>query len=768
VKTGVGQVLVASLNRDRARARADVERLLRAGQPPGLATAARWHRIAGSLLDALDGDPRYEATTRELRPAYDDALRRELQVLADLRLVRDALDAAGVRWLVVKGPVISDRYYEAPGLRAYTDLDLVVPASSFAQAVSALGAAGCADVTRNWAAMHRLRAGEVQLCARHGTALDVHWALQFRGDVRDQFAVDVDGAISRARRVPVAETEVETFDPVDTLLHICLHAAMEGGQRLVWVNDIHQCVLTETVEWDVVVSRARAWRTNVATGIMLARARRCLGTPVPAGVTRELLGGGGAVVTALVDRTWPVHRASDRGSPARMIARSARGSMRQTGRELTQRLAALRGRNLVELVRPATKRPRSAQLYEQTRSTTKDEYLAAVGSWSSEQARSREPHTSTAARTLVVVSAAQIVGGAELSLLALATRLPAHGWDVVLVCHGPLAVEAERRGVAIRSVDWMPIHLVSRRDEAGRKRYLPSAALRSLLATVVNAVRIARVARDSGGDAVLSNSLPSHLVVTLAGLLARRPSFWYLREIVDAGPGRWVLGAAARPTTGLLSISDAVTAAVPGRPATTIPEPIEVPELPEPRRRGPRPVVGYLGRLDPRKGVEDVCLAAGAVDAEFRLAGAPLLATAEYLALLDALAERAGEGRVRFVGPVTSPWDFLLGVDVLVVPSRREPWGRVAAEALAAGVPVIAAAAGGLPEIVRDGVDGLLYPPGDVDRLIELLRTTLSDDALRTRLSAAGRCAVRRFDPDLHTERVAATLTAAADDRRGR
>jgi hypothetical protein len=133
VKTGVGRVLVASLNRDRARARADVERLLRAGQPPGLATAARWHRIAGSLLDALDGDPRYEATTRELRPAYDDALRRELQVLADLRLVRDALDAAGVRWLVVKGPVISDRYYEAPGLRAYTDLDLVVPASSFAR-----------------------------------------------------------------------------------------------------------------------------------------------------------------------------------------------------------------------------------------------------------------------------------------------------------------------------------------------------------------------------------------------------------------------------------------------------------------------------------------------------------------------------------------------------------------------------------------------------------------------------------------------------------
>jgi glycosyltransferase involved in cell wall biosynthesis len=71
-----------------------------------------------------------------------------------------------------------------------------------------------------------------------------------------------------------------------------------------------------------------------------------------------------------------------------------------------------------------------------------------------------------------------------------------------------------------------------------------------------------------------------------------------------------------------------------------------------------------------------------------------------------------------------------------VVPSMwAEPFGMAAMEALAAGTPVVASAVGALPEIVRDGVDGLLVPPGDAEALRVALTVLLEDHELRARLS---------------------------------
>jgi glycosyltransferase involved in cell wall biosynthesis len=110
---------------------------------------------------------------------------------------------------------------------------------------------------------------------------------------------------------------------------------------------------------------------------------------------------------------------------------------------------------------------------------------------------------------------------------------------------------------------------------------------------------------------------------------------------------------------------------------------------------------------------------------------------------------------------VAEPGTALAAFDVLAMPSRREPWGRVAAEALIAGVPVVAAASGGLPEVVRDGVDGFLYPPGDVGALADRLRTLLDDPDLRARMGAAGREGAGRFSPSAHAASVAALLDRA-------
>ena len=77
--------------------------------------------------------------------------------------------------------------------------------------------------------------------------------------------------------------------------------------------------------------------------------------------------------------------------------------------------------------------------------------------------------------------------------------------------------------------------------------------------------------------------------------------------------------------------------------------------------------------------------------------------------------------------------------DAFVLPSLREPYGTVWAEAMAAGLPVIGFAAGNLPHLARDGVDGLLVAPKDSLALSRALQALVQDESLRRRLAASAR-----------------------------
>jgi glycosyltransferase involved in cell wall biosynthesis len=103
------------------------------------------------------------------------------------------------------------------------------------------------------------------------------------------------------------------------------------------------------------------------------------------------------------------------------------------------------------------------------------------------------------------------------------------------------------------------------------------------------------------------------------------------------------------------------------------------------------------------------------------------------------------EPNVRLLGAVTEEVRRTLftGALVQLMPSRFEGFGMVAAEAMAAGVPLIATAAGSLPEVVGDG--GVLVPTGDASALASALRRLLDDAAERARLSGAARASAERF-----------------------
>ena len=158
-----------------------------------------------------------------------------------------------------------------------------------------------------------------------------------------------------------------------------------------------------------------------------------------------------------------------------------------------------------------------------------------------------------------------------------------------------------------------------------------------------------------------------------------------------------------------------------------------------------RPLVGAVGRLSPEKGFDVL------VRAVAQLPGARTVVAGDgpERETLERLAHELGiASLVTFVGWVDPPWSDHLVPDVLVVPSRREGFGLVAAEALMSGIPVVASAVGGLPEVLEEGVAGLLVPPEDPTALARAIESVLSDgQSTRARVSRGLESARRRFEP---------------------
>jgi glycosyltransferase involved in cell wall biosynthesis len=96
-----------------------------------------------------------------------------------------------------------------------------------------------------------------------------------------------------------------------------------------------------------------------------------------------------------------------------------------------------------------------------------------------------------------------------------------------------------------------------------------------------------------------------------------------------------------------------------------------------------------------------------------------------------------------------------------------EPFGQVVVEGMALGLPVVASGAGGPAEVITDGVDGLLYPPGDVSALASLLRKLADDPGLRRRLGDEGVSTAAKYAPDVIAAQVEAVYATALAGVRG-
>jgi glycosyltransferase involved in cell wall biosynthesis len=238
---------------------------------------------------------------------------------------------------------------------------------------------------------------------------------------------------------------------------------------------------------------------------------------------------------------------------------------------------------------------------------------------------------------------------------------------------------------------------------------------------------------------------PVRLALAVPLLLAQR-------VVANSLASRDVL---ARSLPALARRTDVIYNGVPGPAAGTAPREILVPPV----------RLGLVGRISPRKGT-DVAVAALAllrergVEATLDLVGGVFDG---YEWFEDDVRRQAGaaglDDAVRWLGVLPEVWSALEAVDVALVPSRVEPFGNAAVEAMLAGRPVIAGNTQGLREIVRPGRNGELAEPGDAESLADAIGRFLADwPSARARAEAAQVEARGRYSPKAYRRRIAAAI----------
>jgi glycosyltransferase involved in cell wall biosynthesis len=380
----------------------------------------------------------------------------------------------------------------------------------------------------------------------------------------------------------------------------------------------------------------------------------------------------------------------------------------------------------------------------------------------------------------VVHPSAELYGCDRMLLESVRALAPSWDLHVVLGRDGPLVDACRACGARVDVLGFPMLH---------KGMLGPRGLLRFLREAAAGVVAGRRLVLADRPDLVYVNTLtvPGWL---LAARSAGIPAVCHVHEAEDAVPAvaRWMLAAPLRLARLVLANSAAARAVLlrsdrrlAGR-IRVLHNGVHGPAGdPVPLRERPVGEVRLLlvGRLSQRKGsdvaVEAVrLLGERGIAARLTLAGDAAAGYAWYVDGLRAQVERAGlSDRVTFRGFVPDVWPLHDEADIVLVPSRQEPFGNVAVEGMLAGRPVIASDAQGLAEIVRDGDSGLVVPAGDAAALADAVERLTSDWPLARRLAAAGRVrALDRFGTGRYArqlqELVSGPLVSGPDPTGGR
>jgi glycosyltransferase involved in cell wall biosynthesis len=344
---------------------------------------------------------------------------------------------------------------------------------------------------------------------------------------------------------------------------------------------------------------------------------------------------------------------------------------------------------------------------------------------------------------LLVLDQFSELGGAQRCLLDLLPAIRARGWDALigLPGSGELFARVRALGFDAEQISCGPFR-------SGSKS--ASDLVRFAVQTPRLAHEIRRLAARIGADLVYVNGPRLLPAAALAGL--DLPVVFHAHSYLQAGLVRRLAGAGLRRMRARV-IGQSRFVAEPWMPyvgterVTIVYNGVAGPERVAERSADAAPRVGYIGRIAPEKGLIDFLSAAALIhkavpECRFCIYGAAVISDPTYEGSVRAAA--AGLP-VQFAGWVDDVYAAMAGMDVLLVPSTKvEGTTRVILEAFAAGLPVIAFRAGGIPEVIEHGVNGLLVE--GIEEMAKECVGLLRDPAKRAAISQAGRGAWdRRF-----------------------
>jgi hypothetical protein len=219
---------------------------------------------------------------RALRSAYEENLRRSLWFTAELARIVQCFERSQLRAVPYKGPILAQSIYGNPGLRSFSDLDFLISPADFERAKQALAEIGyrpSADFTpaveRFWLWMGYERSFD-SAAGKH--LVELQWAL-----LPYFYAVDlrVEDLLARAGSPVVGGCAVPCLTPEDSLVVLCLHAAKHLWTRLIWLSDIAETLRTQTIDYSLVFSQARALGVARILGVSFWLVKNVLRTEIP-------------------------------------------------------------------------------------------------------------------------------------------------------------------------------------------------------------------------------------------------------------------------------------------------------------------------------------------------------------------------------------------------------------------------------------------------------------------------------------------------------
>jgi UDP-glucose:(heptosyl)LPS alpha-1,3-glucosyltransferase len=154
-------------------------------------------------------------------------------------------------------------------------------------------------------------------------------------------------------------------------------------------------------------------------------------------------------------------------------------------------------------------------------------------------------------------------------------------------------------------------------------------------------------------------------------------------------------------------------------------------------------IVLFVGHAFERKGLADAIAALAACREAAHLV---VVGGGESGSYLRKAYELGLGGRIHFVGTVEKPEEYYAAADILVLPTRSDPWGIPVIEAMAAGIPVITTPAAGSAQVALAAGSGLVVPPRAPRELGEAMHALLADSARRREMGERGRTGAARFD----------------------